>query len=235
MGDTENDTNLPVHVAIIMDGNGRWAKKRNLPRIAGHREGVKRVREIVEESGKIGIKYLTLYTFSKENWKRSKDEVSFLMKLFIKSTREQFKDLMKNNVRVRIIGDREGIPSDVLDIFEWIEGETENNTGLNLLLAVNYGGRDEILNAVKKLIEKGVTADKLTPEFFGEYLYTKDIPDPDLVIRTSGEIRISNFLLWQIAYSEFYFTNILWPDFTGKEYKKSIENYLHRKRRFGGI
>ncbi len=235
MGDTENVIKLPVHVAIIMDGNGRWAKKRNLPRIAGHREGVKRVREIVEESREIGIKYLTLYAFSKENWKRPESEVSFLMKLFIRSAKEQFNDLMKNNVRVKIIGDRIGMPSDVLDMFRWIEEETANNTGLNLLLAINYGGRVEIVNGVKRIIERGIPSDDLSPELFEKYLYTKDIPDPDLVIRTSGEMRISNFLLWQIAYSEFYFTDILWPDFSKEEYKKAIEDYSHRKRRFGGI
>ncbi len=235
MGEIESSSNLPVHVAIIMDGNGRWANKRNLPRIAGHREGVKRVREIVEESGKLGIKYLTLYTFSKENWKRPKEEVSFLMKLFIKSTKEQFKDLMKNNVKVKIIGDRNGMPSDVIKMFEWIEEETRENSGLKLLLAINYGGRAEIIQAINRIVIDKITPNEIDNALFEKYLYTNGIPDPDLVIRTSGEIRISNFLLWQIAYSELYFTDVFWPDFSRDEYKKAIENYMHRKRRFGGI
>lgn len=235
----ENKPDVPLHIAIIMDGNGRWARKRNLPRVMGHREGAKRAKEIVKNAGELGIKYLTLYTFSTENWKRSLDEVSFLMKLFIKMAKEQLNDLIANNVRVRIIGEQQKLPKDVLNVIRRIEEKTEFNTGLNLILAVNYGGREEIVQGVKKIIERiknnELEEKDIDSENFSQYLYIKDIPDPDLVIRTSGEIRISNFLLWQIAYSEFYFTDILWPDFDKGELLKALSVYNSRDRKFGNV
>jgi len=234
-----NKSDVPLHIAIIMDGNGRWARKRNLPRVMGHREGVKRVKEIVENAGKLGIRYLTLYTFSTENWKRSLDEVNFLMKLFVKTAKEQLNDLIANNVRVRIIGERQKLPKDVLNVIRWIEEKTEFNTGLNLILAVNYGGREEIVQGVIKITKRvknnELELKDINSEIFSQYLYIKDIPDPDLIIRTSGEIRISNFLLWQIAYSELYFTDVLWPDFDKEEFMKALSVYNSRDRKFGNV
>ncbi len=235
----KSNPNVPLHIAIIMDGNGRWARKRNLPRMMGHREGVKRVKEIVENVGALGIKYLTLYTFSTENWKRSLDEVNFLMKLFIKTAKEQLNDFTANNVKVRIMGEQQKLHKEVLDVIRWIEEKTENNTGLNLILAVNYGGREEIVQGVIKIIKRiknnELELKDINSEIFSQYLYIKDIPDPDLNIRTSGEIRISNFLLWQIAYSEFYFTDVLWPDFDKGELLKALSVYNSRDRKFGNV
>jgi len=233
----EGNKNLPKHIAIIMDGNGRWASKRKLPRVAGHQEGINSVREIVKLSGEIGIKYLTLYTFSKENWQRPIIEVNALMKLLSRTIKKEINELDRNNVRLQIIGNISEIPKTTReDLLKGVE-KTKNNTGLTLILALSYGSREEILNAVKQ-IAKEVEMGKYSSEDICEKtiinkLYTKNIPDPDLVIRTSGEFRISNFLLWQSAYSEYYITSVYWPAFRKEEYLKAIGNYLNRERRFG--
>lgn len=228
---------IPEHIAIIMDGNGRWAKQRALPRVAGHHEGVNSVRDIVEACGQIGVKYLTLYTFSTENWKRPKDEVSILMRLLLSSLRDECDNLHKNNVRLKTIGDFASLPSDVQDEFLDAIELTKHNTGLTLILALSYSGRWDITTGVKKIAEQ-VKAGKLLPEeitdeVISRSLSTNGIPDPDLLVRTSGELRISNFLLWQLAYSEMYVTNIYWPDFRRKQLYQAIESYQNRERRFG--
>ncbi|MDA3871972.1 MAG: isoprenyl transferase [Candidatus Marinimicrobia bacterium] len=235
----EGNKNLPKHIAIIMDGNGRWASKRKLPRVAGHQEGINSVREIVRLSGEIGIKYLTLYTFSKENWQRPIIEVNALMKLLSRTIKKEINELDRNNVRLQIIGNISEIPKTTReDLLEGVE-KTQNNTGLTLILALSYGSREEILNAMKQ-IAKEVEVGKYSSEDICEKtiinkLYTRNIPDPDLVIRTSGEFRISNFLLWQSAYAEYYITSVYWPAFRKEEYFKAIDNYLNRERRFGKI
>ena len=228
---------LPKHVAIIMDGNGRWAKQRNLPRVAGHYEGINSVREIVRVSGKIGIETLTLYTFSSDNWERPSKEVSALMRLLVKSIREELKELLDQNVQIRTIGRFEDLPD--LARKELLEAmqKTKSNTGLILNLALSYSSRNEILRAIQCIIDKVLAGERsntsISEEEFSEYLYTKKLRDPDLLIRTSGESRISNFLLWQLAYTEIYFTKTLWPDFRENEFLDAIENYQHRERRFG--
>ncbi len=222
---------LPHHVAIIMDGNGRWAKKRGLPRIKGHERGIKRAGEILDLSVYLGIKYLTLYTFSKENWKRPKSEVDFLMsrlKDYLKKNRKKVKE---ENIRFQVIGDKEDLDSDLQEIIRETEEESKENTGLTLSLALSYGGRQEILKAVNKILKEGFS--KIDEGKFSTYLFP--VPDVDLLIRTSGEYRVSNFLLWQIAYAEFYFTKKLWPEFKRKEYLKALLEYQRRERRFGGI
>lgn len=229
--------NIPRHIAIIMDGNGRWAKQRNLPRVAGHNEGINSVREIVRLSSQIGIEILTLYTFSSENWGRPLKEVSALMHLLLNTIRSEIKELNDNNVQIRTIGRLEDLPeSPRKGIIEAIE-ETKNNTGLKLNLALSYSSRKEILHAIQSIIDKILAGERLnepvTEEYFSGWLDTKGMRDPDLLIRTSGEFRISNFLLWQLAYSEIYFTKTLWPDFREKEFLDAIENYQHRERRFG--
>lgn len=227
---------LPQHVAVIMDGNGRWAKKKDLPRIEGHRAGTKSVQEVVETCARLGIKYLTLYAFSKENWKRPKKEVSTLWKLLEDYLKKEDKNLMKNHLRLKVIGQKKDIPSRVNKELERVENMTKDNQGLTILLALNYGGRAEIIDAVKKIKEdKSIDIQSLTEEKFSKYLYTSSIPDPDLLIRTSGELRVSNFLLWQIAYSEIWITQELWPDFQRKHVLQAIIDYQKRERRFGDI
>ena len=231
--------NLPQHIAIIMDGNGRWAKQRTLPRLAGHREGINSVREITRVCGEIGIKHLTMYTFSTENWDRPKTEVSALMKLLLTTIRKEIKKLHKNNVKLTTIGAFKDLPrSAQAGIKEGIE-LTKNNTGLNLNLALSYGSRQEILRAVKLLaqkISKGeVEIDDVNQENLSNLLYTSDIPDPDLLIRTGGEFRVSNFLLWQIAYTEIYVTETFWPVFREKELLEGILDFQSRERRFGKV
>jgi undecaprenyl diphosphate synthase len=234
-----NNPNLPAHIGIIMDGNGRWAKKRRLPRIAGHNAGIDSVRDIVEACGEIGINVLTLYTFSLENWKRPKKEVSALMKLLVTTLNREIRDLMQKNVRITCIGDLEDLPELTrISMMEAVE-MTKNNTGLTLNLALSYSSRKEIKSAVIKIAED-VQSGKLIPEQIDENLIsmslqTSDLPDPDLIIRTSGEFRISNFLLWQIAYAEIYFTKTLWPDFRKSDLYEAISNYLKRERRFGMV
>tara|TARA_X000001036_G_scaffold144758_1_gene137611 strand:+ start:362 stop:1102 length:741 start_codon:yes stop_codon:yes gene_type:complete len=230
---------IPSHIAIIMDGNGRWARKRSLPRLAGHREGINSVREITRVCGEIGVKYLTLYTFSTENWKRPPSEVSALMKLLLNTIKIEVKQLHKNNVQFSIIGELDTLPkSTAKGLVEGVE-LTQNNNGLNLCLAINYGSRKEILDAVKSIAKKYKSGDieinRINETYFNKELYTKDIPDPDLMIRTSGEFRLSNFLLWQSAYTEIYMTDILWPNFREKELIEAIYDYQNRERRFGRI
>jgi undecaprenyl diphosphate synthase len=228
---------VPQHVAVIMDGNGRWASKRGLPRLAGHKEGVKPLKRIVRLCSKIGIKYLTAYSFSNENWKRPKTEVSGLMKLFFETVASELEDLNKNGVKIVLIGNRKLIPLKVLKRFEEAEAATINNNNVVLNIAFSYGSRQEILEAVKKvcsdLISQKIQIDEVNENYFSNLLLTRDCPDPDLLIRTSGELRISNFLLWQIAYSELYFTKTLWPDFSDAEFLKAIGDYQYRNRRFG--
>lgn len=227
---------VPQHVAIILDGNGRWAKKRLLPRSAGHSAGARTVEDCCEWAWDLGIKYLTVYAFSTENWRRSDDEVAYLMNLLRDYMKNCLARSRKNNMRVRVIGDKSRLDEDLRASIEELENESASFTGLNFQVAINYGGRDEIVRAVKRIVSENSaeTGDKITEDMISSYLDTADIPDPDLIIRTSGEQRISNFLLWQLAYSEFYFTDVLWPDFSKKELIKAIEYYDGRDRRFGG-
>ncbi len=235
----EKQLKVPQHVAIIMDGNGRWAKKRFLPRNAGHTQGSRRVEEICREAWQIGIKYLTLYAFSTENWSRPEEEVRALLKILRNYLKESIKKATENNMRVRVIGDRSRLDADIRESIERLEEVSAANTGLNFQIALNYGSRDEMMRAVKRLMsdyDKGaITQEQLTEKVFSGYLDTCDIPDPDLLIRTSGEERLSNFLLWQCAYTEFYFPEVLWPDFDKNELKKAVEEYTRRDRRYGGI
>lgn len=230
---------IPVHVAIIMDGNGRWAKKRNLPRIFGHREGAKSVRAITEAAAEAGIKYLTLYAFSTENWSRPKKEVGFLMGLLKEHLKTELPTMMKNNIRLLTIGDVSGLPGPVRLMIDNAKKKTLKNTGLKLVLALNYGSKAEITAAVKKiaaLVKSGkITAGSITDRTVSAEMHTKGMPDPDLLIRTSGEMRVSNFLLWQIAYAEIYVTKVLWPDFRKKEFIAALREYSRRERRFGGV
>ncbi len=234
---------IPVHVAIIMDGNGRWAKRKGLPRLAGHNAGMLAMKEIVKASSVLGVKYLTVYAFSTENWKRSREEVGGIFRLLVKYVDSELSELHENNVRVRVLGDYSVIPKAAVERLEKSLKTTEHNSGLQFNIALNYGSRAEIVRAVNRIrddIKLGRLdrESEITEELIGKYLYTGEengsIPDPDLIIRTSGEERLSNFMLWQSAYSEFAFTDILWPDFTPEEYEKIIEDYQKRDRRFGG-
>ncbi len=236
---SDNELKIPTHVAIILDGNGRWAKKRFLPRNAGHAAGSKNVEKICEAAWNMGISYVTMYAFSTENWNRPKDEVDALMKLLRSYLSDCIKTSKKNNMQVRVIGDRTKLDKDIQDRIEELERVSAENTGLHFQVALNYGGRDEITRAVKDIAYK-VKEGSLNPEdidegVITESLDTKDIPDPDLMIRTSGEQRLSNYLLWQLAYAEFYFTDVLWPDFNKDELVKAVEFYSKRDRRFGGV
>ena len=230
---------IPKHIAIIMDGNGRWAQKRGLPRIIGHKTGVESVREVVRVASELGVEYLTLYTFSRENWKRPKDEVMGLMNLLKRLLRIEVEELNRNNVRIKAIGRLQDLPDEVLEELERARRLTEKNDGLKLYLALSYGGRAEIVDALKKALKKWeegkLSPDVIDEESFRQFLYDPELPDPDLLIRTSGEMRVSNFMLWQIAYSEIYVTPTLWPDFRREELLKAIEDYSKRERRFGGI
>lgn len=239
MEESIDQTKLPEHIAIIMDGNGRWASRQNLSRTQGHIEGVKRVEEIVDEAQRIGIGYLTLFTFSTENWNRPEYEVSMLMQTITSVLQRKVEKLKNDNMRFNIIGRRERIPEPVLKAINYVENQTKNNTGLMINLAFNYGGRIEILDAIKSIAKKvkdgQMNAEDITEETFSDALYTKGIPDPDLLIRTSGEKRISNFLLWQLSYAELYFTDKFWPEFTPDEFKNAIIDFQHRERRFGQV
>ena len=230
---------IPAHVAIIMDGNGRWAKARRLPRIMGHREGMKSVRAVVETARKVGIKVLTLYAFSKENWQRPKEEVSFLMRLLAEYLQKEVDELHEKDIQIRAIGELELLPQEVQGLLREAMEKTRKNQGLILNLALSYGGRAEIVQAARALA-RACLAGRLKPEeidekLFSSYLYTHDLPDPDLLIRTSGELRLSNFLLYQCAYTELYFTPVLWPDFREKEFLEALKDYQRRERRFGKI
>lgn len=228
---------IPAHIAIILDGNGRWAKAKGMPRNYGHAQGSKNVERICEEAYRIGVKYLTVYAFSTENWNRPKDEVDALMKLLRNYMKTCLKTAAKNDMKVRVIGDKTGLDEDIRNRIAELEEATKDNGGLNFQIALNYGSRDEIVRAVRRVSED-VKEGKVKPEdidekMFETYLDTHGIPDPDLMIRTSGELRLSNYLLWQLAYTEFYFTDIPWPDFTKEELVKAVEAYNHRDRRYG--
>lgn len=231
--------NIPEHIAIIMDGNGRWAKQKGLPRIAGHHSGMKTVKKITIAANDLGVKYLTLYAFSTENWKRPKEEVEFLMKLPQQFLELEIDELMENNVQVRVMGDQEQLPPYTRKAVEEAMRKTANNDGLVLNFALNYGGRLELLEAVKSIaqqVERGkLQIGQIDEQLFSSYMQSKDMPDPDLLIRTSGEIRLSNFMLWQLAYSEFYFTDVYWPEFTEAHFIAAIQEYQRRARRFGGV
>ena len=234
---TINKDNLPCHIAIIMDGNGRWANVRGLPRIAGHREGVRTVRKITNICGELGVQTLTLYTFSSENWKRPITEVGALMKLLVNSLRKEVSDLMKNNVRFTVIGDINKFDQQIQNELKNAFQKTKNNSGLNLNLALSYGSRQEILYATRKLVEKVTLGEieikDISEDLFSQMLHTKDLIDPDLLIRTGGEFRISNFLLWQIAYTEIHITDLYWPEFDKQDLMNAIYDYQNRERRFG--
>lgn len=230
---TFNIDAIPTSVGVIMDGNGRWAKKRALNRLKGHSAGIGAVRDIIRVCNDLDIKYLTIYSFSTENWKRSADEVAGLMDLFAKTLLKELPELHTENVKITTIGDICRLPSETYDSFIEAIELTKNNTGLNLVVAVNYGGRDEILHAVKNIMKKGLKPDDLDEATFAKFLYTKDIADPELIIRTSGECRLSNFLLWQAAYSEIVVSDVLWPDFDRYEFLNCLREYESRDRRFG--
>lgn len=231
--------NVPQHIAIILDGNGRWAKKKGMPRNYGHAQGSKNVERICEDAYRLGVKYLTVYAFSTENWKRPKDEVDALMGLLRNYMKTCLKTAEKNRMKVRVLGDKTALDDDIRNRIAELEEATKNNDGLNFQIALNYGSRDEMVRAMKKMCEAcksgAIEPEQIDEALFEQYLDTHDIPDPDLMIRTSGEQRLSNYLLWQLAYSEFYFTDVLWPDFTKAELVKAIEFYNGRDRRFGGV
>lgn len=234
-----NFMKIPAHIAIILDGNGRWAKAKGMPRNYGHAQGSKNVERICEEAYRMGVKYLTVYAFSTENWNRPKDEVDALMKLLRNYMKTCLKTAAKNDMKVSVIGDKTGLDEDIRNRIAELEEATKDNGGLNFQIALNYGSRDEIVRAVRRVSED-VKEGKVKPEdidekMFETYLDTHGIPDPDLMIRTSGELRLSNYLLWQLAYTEFYFTDIPWPDFTKEELSKAIEQYNRRDRRYGGV
>ena len=226
---------LPVHVAVIMDGNGRWAKRRGLPRSAGHRAGVERVRTVIRMSSDIGIKYLTLYAFSTENWKRPKGEVSTLMKLLLEYLRQELDELHEKNVRIQTLGDISRLPDEVCREIDRAKRTTRENTGLTVNMAINYGARQEIVQAAAVAVRIGRKPEDIDEDYIASLLSTAGQPDPDLMIRTSGEQRISNFLLYQLAYAELYFTDTYWPDFDEVEYAKALKYFKERDRRFGGI
>ncbi|PKB79996.1 MAG: di-trans,poly-cis-decaprenylcistransferase [SAR202 cluster bacterium Io17-Chloro-G9] len=229
------DRNVPVHVAIIMDGNGRWAKQRGLPRLEGHRVGVDRIQRVLETLGPQGVKYVTLYAFSTENWNRPQEEVAGLLDILRDALQQQARALHEKNVRIFHIGKLDRLSPGLQEAVDQVQELTSNNTGINLNVAFDYGGRDEILEAVKRILRDGIPAERLDQEMFGRYLYTAHCPDPDLIIRTGGEQRISNFLLWQSAYSEYYHTPTLWPDLDSAELEQVLESFSSRQRRFGGV
>lgn len=230
---------IPCHIAIIMDGNGRWAKRRGMPRIAGHNEGVESVRDTVEACGQLGVKYLTLYAFSTENWKRPQEEVSLLMRLLLRALKDETDRLHTNNVRIQAIGDIAKLPIEVQNELLDDIAKTKDNTGLTLILALSYSGRWDLTEAIKRIAEEvkqnKLSAEQIDENLVGSYLSTGNIPDPDLLVRTSGEFRISNFLLWQLAYTEIFITNKLWPGFRRDELYEAIRSYQKRERRFGMV
>ncbi|MBN1149971.1 isoprenyl transferase [candidate division WOR-3 bacterium] len=237
MTSQKENLKIPVHIGIIMDGNGRWAKERKLPRISGHVEGVNAVRRIVKHAGEIGVKYLTLYAFSTENWKRPKEEVGFLMKMFKRLIKSEIDELMRNDVKLSFIGDKDSLSKTILGEMEKSSDRTKDNKGLNLLIAISYGGKNEIVNAVNKVLDDFADGKvtKIDENNFKKYLYTNDIPDPDLIIRTSGEQRLSNFLIYQAAYAELFFSDKLWPDFSAADLDEALEEYSKRQRRYGRV
>ncbi|MGL5416666.1 MAG: isoprenyl transferase [Clostridium sp.] len=231
--------NIPQHIAIIMDGNGRWAKKRKLPRTMGHKAGVETIRRILKEADRLGIRYMTLYAFSTENWKRPKEEVGALMKLLVQYLRQEINELHKKGVKINVLGDISMLPKECVEEIEKSIERTKDNTGITMNIALNYGGRNEIIRGIKEIakeIQDGkIEVSDINEDMFENYLYTKGVPDPDIIIRPSGEQRLSNFLLWQCAYSEFWYSNICWPDFKEKDLHQAIYDFQGRDRRFGGI
>lgn len=230
---------VPRHVAIIMDGNGRWAKERGLPRTEGHRQGIKRVREILRTASEAGVKYLTLFAFSSENWKRPKTEIQMLMRSLDNFLNQNLKELIDNNIRLNVLGRKEPIPDYLWKNLNKVQDQTRKNNGLVVNLAFNYGARQEIVDAVNKVVkdslDKKIDLEDINVDNFGSFLYTAGIPDPDLLIRTSGEMRLSNFLLWQLSYAELYFVRICWPEFKKDNFLEALQEYGRRTRRFGGI
>ena len=227
--------NVPIHIGIFMDGNGRWAKKRNLPRTNGHKEGLEVAKRIVKKAASLGVKYVTLYTFSTENWKRAQEEVGYLMTLIKSHLRAEFEFYKKNGIRIKHIGNLDGLPNDVkTEILDAVE-ETSSFTGLTVVLAINYGGRDEIVRAVKSIIKDEDSIQNVSEELIRDAFDVKELPDVDLLIRTGGELRLSNFLLWHAAYAELLFSDTLWPDYNEDEFEKNIEEFQSRNRRFGGV
>ncbi len=228
------ERNIPNHIAIIMDGNGRWAKKRSLPRTAGHAAGSKKFKEIARYCNKIGVKHLTVYAFSTENWRRPQEEVDAIMNIFRDYLRDSA-NFKSENIKLEFIGDRSGMPKDIVKLMDQAEFDSKDATGLKCYMAINYGGRDELVHAVKDIVNEGISAEDITEETISSHIYTKHYPDPELIIRPSGEYRLSNFLIWQSAYSEFWFSNVLWPDFTTDDLDRAIDDYNKRNRRFGGV
>ena len=228
-------SHLPRHVAIIMDGNGRWAQRQGLPRAKGHEAGTRNIRRISEKAYELGVEVLTLYAFSTENWTRPDWEVKALMRIFGETVRKEKRTILENNIQLHVIGRLDGIPGTLRSEILSVVAESAPNDGLKLNVAFNYGGRAEILDAVKRMLRDRVDPDTVTEELFGRYLYTSELPDPDLVVRTAGEMRLSNFLIWQAAYSEYYSTPIFWPDFGPLQFEQAIESYRLRQRKFGGI
>ncbi len=239
MGELKDQSRIPKHVGIIMDGNGRWAQARGLPRVAGHRAGAETLKKILPHIKKCGVQYLTLFAFSLENWNRPEKEVSELMGLLRRYLKSETSDLHKNGARVKVIGDRTLLDKDIVEQIEGLEETTKDNTEITVIFAISYGARDEILKATqkiaKKCAEQGIDPSDITMDMFDNNLMTADIPDPDLIIRTSGELRISNFLLWQSAYAEYYFSEKLWPDFSEEEFNEALSSFGNRDRRFGGL
>lgn len=226
---------VPIHIGIIMDGNGRWAKKRNLPRTSGHKEGLTVAKNIVRAAAELGVKYVTLYTFSTENWKRAQDEVGFLMNLIRGHLRAEFQFYKENGIKVRHLGNLSGLPKDIQQEIINVQRETADFAGLTVVLAINYGGRDEIVRGIKKIISENIEPEQITEKTVSSSFDIEDLPDVDLLIRTGGELRLSNFLLWHAAYAEFVFTKTLWPDYNKEEFYDDIEEFQKRARRFGGV
>lgn len=226
---------VPIHIGIIMDGNGRWAKKRNLPRTSGHKEGLTVAKNIVRAAAELGVKYVTLYTFSTENWKRAQDEVGFLMNLIRGHLRAEFQFYKENGIKVRHLGNLSGLPKDIQQEIINVQRETADFAGLTVVLAINYGGRDEIVRGIKKIISENIEPEQITEKTVSSSFDIEDLPDVDLLIRTGGELRLSNFLLWHAAYAEFVFTKTLWPDYNKEEFYADIEEFQKRARRFGGV
>ena len=232
--ETHVDRKIPEHIAIIMDGNGRWAKNRSLPRTAGHAAGSKKFKEIARYCNKIGVKHLTVYAFSTENWRRPKEEVDAIMNIFRDYLRDSA-NFKSENIKLEFIGDRSGMPEDIVELMAQAEFDSKDATGLKCYMAINYGGRDELVHAVRDIIKEGIPAEDITEDTISSHIYTSHYPDPELIIRPSGEYRLSNFLIWQSAYSEFWFSNILWPDFSINDLEQAIDDYNKRNRRFGGV
>ena len=232
--ETNVDRKIPEHIAIIMDGNGRWAKNRSLPRTAGHAAGSKKFKEIARYCNKIGVKHLTVYAFSTENWRRPKEEVDAIMNIFRDYLRDSA-NFKSENIKLEFIGDRSGMPEDIVELMAQAEFDSKDATGLKCYMAINYGGRDELVHAIRDIIKEGIPAEDITEDTISSHIYTSHYPDPELIIRPSGEYRLSNFLIWQSAYSEFWFSNILWPDFSINDLEQAIDDYNKRNRRFGGV